>query len=95
MPNYPQVLWPSAADSLHLGHMLLELPEELAWRCNVVYKGHTIKEGKEGWILVLRAEEQRASVVSFYQGDTMLDAYRSLWQAIHRGSVKWKADKYR
>lgn len=51
-------------------------------------------EARNTFLAVVRADNAGAPVVSFHEGDTLLECLRGMVARLENGSVKWKDDQY-
>lgn len=73
---------------------LYEMEEDLAWSHGAVYRGHTIRKQKGGYLLILRVQLKGKPLVGFYGGESIVDCWRKVYDDLHRKETFWRPDRY-
>ena len=77
-----------------LGLFLAELDKELAWHTGIQYRGHTLREQENGYLLILRGYKGTRPVVAFCGGGSLLNTYRELYWSLYKNLLVWRDDRY-
>lgn len=73
---------------------LLDIEKELAWATNATFRGLTLKDQGDGFLLVIRATKSKKPVVAFIGARTVLQCLEILASMAYYDQLEWKPDKY-
>lgn len=80
----------------HLPETFKVLEEEVAWGTGFTFRGLTISQNSDGWLLVVKVKSvQRGALVAFYGAPTLEGAIALFaHQVAHKQDPDWKEDRF-